>query len=103
MAGYKKHIFVCENVRPESSGRVSCGSRRTAELRLNLKTILKQNGLHKKYRVNSSGCLGHCSKGPVMVIYPQGLWYSGFNANDLEEIVAESIIADKEIARLLIK
>lgn len=103
MTGYKKHIFICENLRPENSGGASCGVHKTSEFRAKMKASLQQKGLHKQYRVNRSGCLGQCAKGPVMVIYPQGLWYSGFSASDVDEIIEESVIADNEIPRLLMK
>ncbi len=103
MAGYKKHIFICENLRDAESGKISCGQRQSAHLRSQLKEKLKQQGLHKSYRINSAGCLGHCQHGPVMVIYPQAVWYGGLEESDLDEVLHKSILGDQTIARLKIK
>jgi len=102
MAGYKKHIFICENLRDAESGRVSCGQHHSALLRSQLKEKLRSEGLHKTHRVSSSGCLGQCQHGPVMVIYPQAVWYGGVTEDDLEEIVRKSVLGEQIITRLII-
>jgi len=103
MSGHKKHIFVCENLRDEKSGRPSCARRRSPEMRSALKQMLKDKGLSNSYRVNQAGCLGYCEHGPAMVIYPQGIWYGHYTKDDLPEILEASILKDKKIARLEIK
>ncbi len=100
MNGYEKHVFVCENLRSSDSGKNSCGRAHSAEMRQWLKKQVVARGLKGKVRINSSGCLGFCHLGPVMVIYPQGIWYAGFTADDLEEILTESILSDRVIHRL---
>ena len=102
MKSYKKHIFVCENIREGGPAVKSCGREGGAELRQSLKKMVRENGLKKTIRVNSAGCLGACDHGPVMVIYPQGLYYGGFSETDLDEIFKKSILSDKIIERLLI-
>ena len=103
MSLYKKHVFICENLRDVASGRASCGSHQTAELRKKLKEMVKASGNGKQIRINAAGCLGQCSNGPAMVIYPQGIWYGNFSEEDLEEILRESILGDRVINRFLIK
>ncbi len=100
MSGYEKHVFVCENRRSGDSGRESCGHSGSADLRQLLKKKVAAHGLKETVRINSSGCLGECHLGPVMVIYPQGTWYAGFTEDDLEEIFNESILSDRIINRL---
>ncbi len=100
MNGYEKHVFVCENRRASGSGKHSCARFHSAQMRHWLKQQVADHGLKGKVRINSSGCLGFCHLGPVMVIYPQGIWYTGFTADDLEEIFYESILSDRIIDRL---
>ena len=102
MAGFKKHIFICENKRDPETGRISCGLQDSSRFKAYLKKRLKEKGLHKRYRINSAGCLGHCEHGPTMVIYPAGIWYGHVRESDLDEILEKSILDDQIITRLQI-
>ena len=102
MKKYKNHIFVCENIREGSPEMASCGRKGGVELRLSLKKMVRDSRLNKDIRINSAGCLGACEYGPVMVIYPQGIYYGGFNEPDLDEIFKKSILKDEIIERLII-
>ena len=73
MPPFKKHIFVCENMRDPSSPKGCCGRKGGSELKKVLKQKLAAKSLNKIYRVNTSGCLDACAHGPVVVIYPQGI------------------------------
>ncbi len=55
-----------------------------------------------KFRVSKSGCLGRCSVGPSLVIYPEGLWYTYTSFADLDEIIATYLVAGDVVERLLI-
>ena len=103
MPQYKKHIFICENLRPADSPKGSCARRGGVELKSVLKKKMAAKGLHKTYRINSAGCLGACEHGASMVIYPDGVWYGHVTADDLDEIIGTSILDDKIIHRLEIK
>ncbi len=103
MEGYKKHIFICENLRDADSPKGSCGRKSSSEIKIKLKAALKARGLEKVYRANTAGCLGMCEHGPTVVIYPQGVWYGGVTTDDVDEILEKSILADEVIERLLIK
>ena len=56
----------------------------------------------KKIRVNQSGCLDKCELGPVMGIYPEGVWYSFKNTDDVDEIIHEHLLKGKIVKRLVI-
>jgi (2Fe-2S) ferredoxin len=58
-------------------------------------------GLTGKVRINKSGCLNQCGHGPMVVIYPQNRWYAGVTLDDVDEIVAEELINDRPVERLL--
>ncbi len=51
------------------------------------KTELKKRKLGPLYRVNSAGCLDQCESGPVVVLYPQAIWYGGVTSDDVERIL----------------
>lgn len=56
----------------------------------------------KNIRVSKSGCLGRCSEGPCIVIYPDGVWYTYSSFDDIEEIIASHLINGHIVERLLI-
>ncbi len=103
MPPLKKHIFICEHVRPEGAQRGSCGQKNGSRLKAALKKKLAEKGLNKVYRANSAGCLDACEHGPSMVIYPRGIWYGGVGVDDLDAIIEDSLIHDRIIERLRIR
>lgn len=78
------HIFVCTNKR---DNKVACDDHdmRTVRDELKRRMALKYG---KKVRVNSAGCLGHCSKGAVAVIYPMGHWLTHLTDKSIDELEA---------------
>ena len=99
---YDKHIFVCTNYR-ENESRCSCGNNASDQIRLKFVELIKQNKLSNKIRSNKSGCMNLCEYGPVIVIYPQAIWYVNVKINDVEEIFQKSILKDEVIKHLLPK
>jgi (2Fe-2S) ferredoxin len=55
-----------------------------------------------KVRVNRAGCLDRCNDGPVMVVYPQAVWYTFVDNDDIDEIVESHLINGKVVERLLV-
>lgn len=55
-----------------------------------------------KIRVNTAGCLDRCSEGPVLVIYPEGTWYTYVDKDDIDEIIGEHLIGGRIVERLKI-
>ena len=99
---YDYHIFCCVNERPESAIRECCKNKNSLILRNYMKKKIGELGL-KSIRVNQSGCLDRCELGPIMVIYPEGIWYSYKTAEDVDEIISEHIIKGKIVKRLVVK
>ncbi|MES2998934.1 MAG: (2Fe-2S) ferredoxin domain-containing protein [Pseudomonadota bacterium] len=97
---YDKHIFLCINER--DNNRDCCAKRGSKPLLDYLKTKIKMLDEKKKIRVSSAGCLGRCSEGPVLVIYPDGVWYDCESRQDIDEIVQEHIINKQIVTRLLL-
>lgn len=56
-----------------------------------------------KIRISKSGCLGRCSLGPCIVIYPEGIWYTYASTQDLDEIIDSHLIGGNLVERLLIR
>jgi len=55
-----------------------------------------------KIRINTAGCMDRCDRGPVMVIYPQAVWYTYLDEEDIDEIIDSLINDGRQIGRLLI-
>ena len=88
------HVFVCW------SGK-TCPTKGSRELVGHLRELITARGLQNTVRVTKSGCLSLCDIGPNLVVYPEGVWYSGVQARDLEEILECHILQGKPVARLL--
>lgn len=82
---YICHIFVCTNDR--NGERKSCADNEGAQLRLLLKNAVEKRGWKSKIRVSQSGCLGQCGRGPNVMCYPQGIWFSQVTIHDIENIM----------------
>ena len=84
---YKKHVFVCTN--RKSDGKTCCADGGAEAAFEYIKSCLVDKALHGqgKIRVSKSGCLGRCSAGPCVVVYPEGAWYSYHSQSDLEQFV----------------
>ena len=94
---YEKHVFVCTNQRDD--GRQSCGAA-GAEIHGALKAQCRTYPeLRGSLRVNKSGCLGLCKKGPAMVVYPETTWYAHVTKDDVKEI-AEALKQGTVVERL---
>ncbi len=103
MKRFEKHIFVCENVRPQNHPRGCCSEKGSVQLRDYLKKRIKELGINSDIRVNSSGCLDACEFGPSIVVYPEQIWYGGVSMEDVEEIIQSHLIQNHPVERLLIK
>lgn len=84
--GYSKHVFVCGHERPEGAQRPHCLGRGSLELLSQLKALSREAGL-ENVRVQKSGCLDYCEHGISCVVYPEGVWYTLQNQEDLLSIV----------------
>ena len=99
---YKHHLFFCINQR--TGGEACCANHGSARLRDYAKKKVKSLGLSGPggIRVNTAGCLDRCEEGPVMVIYPQGVWYTYVDTSDIDEIIDSHLVGGKVVDRLKI-
>jgi len=102
MSYYKYHLFFCTNQR--AGGETCCEQCNASEIREYAKAKVKQLGLAGEggVRVNTAGCLDRCELGPVVVIYPQGAWYTYVDREDIDEIIDSHLMHDEVVERLLI-
>ncbi len=99
---YKKHIFVCTNLRPPEHPKGSCGQKGSENLRNKFKKRIAELGLNDLVRVNSAGCLDACEHGISVVIYPEGVWYGAVKDDDIDKIINEHLLEGKVVKELLI-
>ena len=85
---YRRIIFVCTNKREDSSNP-SCGMRKSEEILSKLKQAVRDRNLREFVRVSKTGCLGKCEHGPNIMVYPEGIWYSGVKEEDVPFIIDE--------------
>ena len=100
---YERHVFVCENRRPDGHPRGCCAGKGGAEVKEALKAELKARGLQARVRANSAGCLDACEEGAAMVVYPEGVWYGGVTPEDVPEIVERHLVGGEPVERLVIR
>jgi len=100
---FEKHIFVCENKRPDGHPRGCCADKNSKQIRDLFKKRLKELGLSSSVRANTSGCLDACEQGVTVVVYPEQVWYGGVLLKDVEEVIQEHIIKNHPVERLKIK
>jgi (2Fe-2S) ferredoxin len=99
MSFYDPHIFMCTNKRPDDHPRGSCGGRNAEALRQYLREKLKTAGVENA-RANMAGCMDQCENGPVLVIYPEGTWYTAKTTSDIDRIVEHHLVAGVIVTEL---
>ena len=102
MAPFTHHVFICTNQRPDGHARGCCDCSGSGALRAAFKSEIKKRKLGPTVRANAAGCLDQCELGPVLVIYPQQIWYSRVTLADVPRIVNETIIHGRVLEDLLI-
>jgi len=100
MPPYVRHVFVCENRRPDGDPRGCCAARGGVELRARLKEAARAAGLRETVRVNAAGCLDQCAHGATVVVYPEAVWYGHVTLDDVDEIVREHLVGGRPVERL---
>ena len=102
MSYFRRHVFFCCNQReaPEKC----CANAGAVELQKYAKKRVKQLGIAGpgEVRVNKAGCLDRCEEGPVIVVYPEGVWYTYVDEADIDEIVDRHVVAGEIVERLRI-
>jgi (2Fe-2S) ferredoxin len=99
---YSKHVFFCCNQReaPEKC----CANQAAREMQQYAKDRIKALGLNGpgKVRINKAGCLDRCEEGPVLVVYPDAVWYTYVDREDIDEIIDRHVVGGEIVERLKI-
>ena len=90
---YRSHVLVC--------GGTGCTSSGSQRIRERLEEEIAANGLSEEVGVVKTGCFGLCALGPIMIVYPEGTFYSMVQEDDIPEIVSEHLLKGRVVTRLL--
>ncbi len=92
---FRAHVLVC--------GGTGCSSSGSAELIKRFEEQIAKNGLEKEVKVVRTGCFGLCEAGPVVIVYPEGTFYSRIHVEDVDEIVSEHLLKGRIVQHLVYK
>ncbi len=92
---FRSTILVC--------GGTGCTSSGSPKLYERFAQLLAEKGLDKEVKLVKTGCFGLCAAGPVVIVYPEGAFYSGIKVEDVDEIVEEHLIKGRIVTKLLYK
>ncbi len=90
---FRSHVLVC--------GGTGCTSSGSEQIISTLETEIAKQGLDKEVKVIRTGCFGLCALGPIMIVYPEGCFYSLVKVDDIPEIVSEHLLKGRLVKRLL--
>ena len=97
---FERHIFFCLNER--KNGEDCCAQHQAQAGFDRCKLLVRQAGISGpgQVRVNKAGCLDRCAAGPVAVVYPEGVWYTYVDKQDIDEIISSHLQQGKVVERL---
>ena len=90
---YRAHVLVC--------GGTGCTASGSGELLKRFEEKLKEHGLEKEIKMVRTGCFGLCEAGPVVIVYPEGTFYSRVKVEDVDEIVSEHLLKGRKVQHLV--
>ncbi|MBO5937466.1 MAG: NAD(P)H-dependent oxidoreductase subunit E, partial [Clostridia bacterium] len=90
---YRSHVLVC--------GGTGCTSSNSQKIIEAMEAEIKAKGLENEVQVIRTGCFGLCALGPIMIVYPEGCFYSEVKVEDVPEIVEEHLLKGRMVKRLL--
>ena len=101
MEPFQYHVFICDQQKPE--GVPCCSARGSARTIDTLRKEIVARGLMDTVQVTACGSIGVCERGPNMVVYPEGVWYSNVTPEDVPEIVQSHFQGGRVVERLVNK
>lgn len=97
------HVFVCTSSRINGQQKGYCCSKDSVGIIQRFMEEIDERELQDKVMVTNTGCFGICSSGPVVVVYPEGIWYKEVSVEDVSEIVESHFENGNIVERLQIK
>jgi (2Fe-2S) ferredoxin len=99
MEPFPQHVFICTQQKPE--GVTSCPCNGSLRVLQSLERELRSQRLDDEVQLTTCGCLGLCDDGPIMITYPEGVWYHKVKEDDVPEIVHSHLRSGKPVERLV--
>jgi (2Fe-2S) ferredoxin len=96
----KYHIFVCTSSRMTGVQKGYCQSKGGVEIAMRFMEAIEEEDLGGEVFVSNTGCFGLCEQGPIVVVYPDNVWYGSVEPDDVEEIIEEHIKGGNSVKRL---
>ncbi|WP_157271891.1 (2Fe-2S) ferredoxin domain-containing protein [Azohydromonas aeria] len=96
----QRHVFVCSQQRPPGHPRGSCAAKGASPLLQAFWAELQKRQAYDKVAITYSGCLGPCDNGPNVLVYPEGVLYSGVSTADVAEIFDSHLEGGRPVERL---
>ncbi|WP_354685633.1 ferredoxin [Cupriavidus necator] len=100
---YQHHVFFCLNQR--DPGENCCANYNAKAMQEYAKKRCKELGIaggEGRVRINKAGCLNRCELGPVLVVYPEAIWYTYVDEHDIDEIIDSHLLNGKPVERLMV-
>lgn len=101
MARPNKHVFICNQARPPGHPRGSCAEKGCGEMAEAFYNQLQARNLFDQVMVTATGCLGPCSYGPSVLVYPDGVMYGNVKTTDVSAIFDQHLIGGEPVAALM--
>ena len=95
-----KHVFVCTQQRPPGHPRGSCGQHGSGAVYEEFLQQLEKRNLFNSIQVTATGCMGPCSEGPSVLVYPEGIMYGKVNKENVTEIFDQHLVAGTPVESL---
>jgi (2Fe-2S) ferredoxin len=99
----KYHVFVCTSSRVNGQQKGYCCSKDSVGIVQAFMEEIEERDLSSEVIITNTGCFGICSQGPVVVVYPENVWYKEVTPEDVPEIVESHFENGKKVDRLEIK
>jgi (2Fe-2S) ferredoxin len=96
----KHHIFVCTSSRPNGQQKGFCHTKEGTGVMERFREEIEERDLGSEVFLSNTGCFGICEKGPVVVVYPDNVWYASVTPEDVGEIMDSHIESGRAVERL---
>ena len=94
MGQYERHVFVCTH------GEY-CPFEGSIEIHRLLKKEISARGLQDSIRINKAGCFSQCGNGPMVIVYPENIWYGAVTAEKARRILEEHLVGGRPVTELI--
>jgi (2Fe-2S) ferredoxin len=102
MIELKHHIFICTSCRMNGQQKGMCYSKASVDIVQKFIEEIEELDLSGEVMITNTGCFGICDKGPIVVVYPEGVWYGDITEEDVDKIVQQHIACGIPVEELRI-